>query len=439
VITITAWILTHKLLTAGGIAIGAPILSFLGWLASKLGEFIGKAIFGYFFVCKELNDDFTTNILVHFITREKPGFSVNRETYDARRVFVHSADRDGILMTRKNNKSFRLLFYKGVPLLLTPQIYRSGAENSPSSIRFFRGSVNWDQLVCAAARKWDEDILTTPRQYSITRHTGTSGPPKDNAPSGETGKTSDSNVVVSGGLEQLLNWKEEDLKAPPSDSPLNILSISKEMAKVIREVKFWLSHREWYKRKDIAWRRGYLLYGRPGNGKTSLVRGLAEELDIPVHVFDLASMDDREFIQAWGSARANRPRIVLFEDFDTVFEGRVNKIEGSSLDFSTILNAIDGLEREDGLLLFVTTNNLAAIDPAMGIPDENGDSTRPGRIDDTIELPGLDLDGKRKMATRILDDELEVEKLVVESGDDTAAQFQERCVKVALSHLWGAQ
>ena len=84
----------------------------------------------------------------------------------------------------------------------------------------------------------------------------------------------------------------------------------------------------------------------------------------------------------------------------------------------------------------ITTNRLEHIDSALGCPDQ-GISTRPGRIDRTLLVGPLDEDSRVKLASRILFDRVDLQLRAVDEGDgDTAAQFQERCSRYALSTIW---
>jgi hypothetical protein len=65
----------------------------------------------------------------------------------------------------------------------------------------------------------------------------------------------------------------------------------------------------------------------------------------------------------------------------------------------------------------------------LGMPE------RPGRVDRVVHFAELDDDRREKMAKRILKDCLpEVAAQVALGRDDTAAQFQERCFRIALRH-----
>ena len=109
------------------------------------------------------------------------------------------------------------------------------------------------------------------------------------------------------------------------------------------------------------------------------------------------------------------------------------------LSFDCLLNLIDGVENSDGIFLIITTNNLEKIDPALGgIVNGNGMSTRPGRIDKLLEFKPLDKTGREKMAKRILGNfDISLwEHLLNEKHEDSGAQFQERCCKLALKMFW---
>ena len=81
----------------------------------------------------------------------------------------------------------------------------------------------------------------------------------------------------------------------------------------------------------------------------------------------------------------------------------------------------------------ITTNRLDRVDPALGLPDPHTGSTRPGRIDRVLEMRPLDEPGRRKLASRVLQDwPGEWERLVEDGVGDTGAQFQERCGRRAL-------
>lgn len=66
---------------------------------------------------------------------------------------------------------------------------------------------------------------------------------------------------------------------------------------------------------------------------------------------------------------------VLMEDVDALFHGREAT---TSVDFSSVLNMMDGLTTRRGLILFMTTNHLMKLDDAL---------KRPGRVDETILFP----------------------------------------------------
>lgn len=243
---------------------------------------------------------------------------------------------------------------------------------------------------------------------------------------------------------------------------------------LIEEMGFWLTTREWHHAKKLPWKRGWLLHGAPGTGKTCLVRALAQDHDLPVFVFELAGMTNYEFIEHWNNMRNFTPCIVLLEDFDNVFHGRTNvtapkpfvmkrdrndpfddedrDLSNGYLTFDTLLNMMDGIEQLDGVFTIVTTNKLEHIDPALGVPSTSAAkddllSTRPGRIDRAVELTFLAPEHMKLMADRILSEFPEVrDELVaripelIKDGHScvTPAQWQEICSSRAIQRKFKA-
>jgi chaperone BCS1 len=137
------------------------------------------------------------------------------------------------------------------------------------------------------------------------------------------------------------------------------------------DMQDFLESATWYADRGIPYRRGYLLYGEPGTGKSSLVMALAGTLKMPVYQVSLSeqALTDSTFSLLLNAVEPNS--IVLLEDIDAAFCDRASR-EGSSLSFSGILNAIDGVAASEARILFMTTNHVEKLDPAL---------IRPGRID----------------------------------------------------------
>ena len=213
-----------------------------------------------------------------------------------------------------------------------------------------------------------------------------------------------------------------------------------EILEHMREIELWLDHEKWFRSKSVPWRRGWLLAGPPGTGKSTLVRALGAKFGLPVHSFDLASMTNEEFSSYWRDALQQVPCIALFEDLDTVFHGRENVTKQSmhrdSLTFECLLNCLSGVEPADGIFTIVTTNRMEALDPALGLPS-NGSSTRPGRLDRTLTLGLMAERERRQLAAFILSDTPELIDATVKAGEgDTPAQFQDRCAQLAQRQFW---
>lgn len=238
--------------------------------------------------------------------------------------------------------------------------------------------------------------------------------------------------------ERFLGWKDGDVGPQISENPMDAIAIPQELTDAVSEFQRWKQSEQWFRDRQIPWRRGWLLYGRPGSGKTSLVRALAQEHDLPVWVFDLASLSNEEMSQKWREMQENAPCIALFEDIDTVFNGRENVTgeRGGGLTYDCFLNCLSGIETADGVFNIVTTNRVEMLDEALGVPS-NGVSSRPGRLDRAIKVPNLDEDCRRKIAQRILSDWPDAIKTAMEHSEGyTGAQMTELCVKEALQRYW---
>jgi len=163
--------------------------------------------------------------------------------------------------------------------------------------------------------------------------------------------------------------------------PLSSVIVEGHTKETLRQdaVRF-LGSEKWYVGKGIPYRRGFLLHGPPGCGKTSLVTALAGELRLPIVVIPLNSkdMDDQMLMKVMGDAP--KDSIVLVEDIDCALprgadqQGvAVARMTGRMpVTFSGLLNAIDGVGAQEGRLLFMTTNHLDRLDEAL---------IRPGRVD----------------------------------------------------------
>jgi hypothetical protein len=229
------------------------------------------------------------------------------------------------------------------------------------------------------------------------------------------------NRIVGGNLEGL-SW------GPPR-SERNKYQLTQVGEKVLNQARKWLEAEPWYSARNIDWKRGFLFHGPPGNGKSSLVLEIGKQLGITLYIFDLSSMDNIEFEHNCDSLLQD-PGIVLFEDFDTIFEGRKNltRTNVGGLTFDCFINKLSGVNALKNKLIFITTNHLDKLDPAV---------IRDGRMDEIVEVLPLNTDEKRNMAKAILDKWPEkIEQVLTDGAQDSTAAFENRCIRTALASFW---
>ncbi|KAF8645067.1 hypothetical protein AX16_008125 [Volvariella volvacea WC 439] len=168
---------------------------------------------------------------------------------------------------------------------------------------------------------------------------------------------------------------------------------------LVEDARDFLESKSWYAARGIPFRRGYLLYGAPGSGKTSLIHSMAGELGLDVYIVSLsrAGLDDTALSEL--ISELPEKCIALMEDIDAAFHQTLNRdasndsedgappppgagpptsgASTSRISLSGLLNALDGVGAQEGRILYATTNKYHALDPAL---------CRPGRMDIHVEF-----------------------------------------------------
>lgn len=192
-----------------------------------------------------------------------------------------------------------------------------------------------------------------------------------------------------------------------------------------KDILFFSKSKEWFDKRDLPYSRSYLLYGPPGNGKTSTIRAIAKFFHTIPSQFSFTAkyedpdsaflnwvngeVEEDDYYETPGPLKANRYlhtlvdsndsspriRILLLEDIDRFF----SKEEGfkTPVSFSAILNALDGVAQRKNSILIATANNPEKIDSQVLF--------RPGRFDLRIPFEAPNKDGIKLFLTKLSEED----------------------------------
>ncbi|KAL8710881.1 MAG: hypothetical protein Q9220_004685 [cf. Caloplaca sp. 1 TL-2023] len=174
-----------------------------------------------------------------------------------------------------------------------------------------------------------------------------------------------------------LSWsKSHELWQSAQDADWDDVILDEEMKTSVRDdVEGFFREREEYKRFAIPWKRGIIFHGPPGNGKTISIRAIMKTL-ASLSVASLYVKSFTTFNPEYGirrvfqKARATAPCLLIFEDVDSLVTPQTR---------SYFLNEVDGLEKNEGVLMLGSTNHLELLDPGI--------SRRPSRFDRKYLFP----------------------------------------------------
>ena len=156
-----------------------------------------------------------------------------------------------------------------------------------------------------------------------------------------------------------------------------------------RNVGGFVAARESIKALHFTAKKGLLFYGPPGTGKTHTIHYLASQL--PQHTTLLITAEQVGLIgEYFRLARFLQPAMMVIEDVDLIAREREQMHNpGQEVLLNKLLNEMDGLREDADVIFILTTNRPDHLEPAL--------ASRPGRIDQAIEFPLPDEEGRRKL------------------------------------------
>lgn len=265
----------------------------------------------------------------------------------------------------KNDKNQRVnTFFTFAPSIGTHYFSYKG--------RWIRAERTREQMVDRLTGSPVETLKLTTLGRDMTAFSSMLREARDSALKEQVGKT----LIYNAGL-----GSEWGLFGHPKDKrEFSSVVLDKGIAESIqKDINEFLGSANWYSERGIPYRRGYLLFGPPGCGKTSFITALAASINHDIAILSLSDRgltDDRLNVLF---ARAPLNSIILLEDIDAAFSSRdyskqnQTAFQGfSPLTLSGLLNALDGVTSSDGRIVFMTTNYIERLDPAL---------IRPGRVD----------------------------------------------------------
>lgn len=263
-------------------------------------------------------------------------------------------------------------------------------------------------------------------------------------------------------------WESKESKNARKLDTVLLQNSIKESIKL--DMELFLNSEEWYSHRDIPYTRGYLLYGIPGTGKTSLIKSLSLHFKRHMHYLMLQNIkSDTELLELLQSINY-KETILVIEDIDagsSIVKARKNDADSSivnakkndtdisivktkksnkhniiiqdeneiqeKITLSGLLNALDGVFNNNGRIMIITTNHPELLDQAL---------TRHGRIDSKYQFNNCSRDQIKDLYYMFFDkepnnDQLEKIKLFEYSPAQISSVFlrYRNNPDVALEHL----
>jgi predicted AAA+ superfamily ATPase len=127
-----------------------------------------------------------------------------------------------------------------------------------------------------------------------------------------------------------------------------------EIQDIIDDIKSFWDRKEKYKEYKFIHKRGILMYGEPGCGKSGIIQLIVNDLiirdGIVINIKDNEEVERfLDFIPTFRNIEPNRPIIVILEDLDSI-------AGENSYSTSKLLNILDGVKQIEGVVYIATTN-----------------------------------------------------------------------------------
>ncbi len=425
--------------TLGLAAILSPIFLFFKQIRSYIGRIFSFIVRTDSFVY--ISSQAQKHLLDELIKNSKQ-FKIGNKKYSSSDFFIRPLNRFDCF-TYSFQEKFWILYKNKIPVFL--DLSRDGAVK----ITYLVKTLDIPKMLAEAMKKSYQDTTETrsKRWFFVTKRQGNDSN-GISLPSLGNGTAERSNLSFnnndSGSLppDRFIYLSQENL---PLVDPLvysreevgrmdNTCSPnyywSPTALAFCQELEYWVENQSFFTERSLPYRRGVLLSGQPGTGKSKLVYNACEKLKVPLLIFNISRMTNDDFTKFLEGTP--RQSVVLIEDIDTVFNGRNNILDEASLTknlitFDCLINSIGGAQSFDGRFIVVTTNNIEKLDAAL---------LRPGRLDTHLQIGNIGREGREYIASNILKGFPELIKLAIEQEDCPAAQFENYCIELATAEFW---
>jgi len=276
------------------------------------------------------------------------------------RMNDEDADADADAKCGKNNRKLQKLEASQVAFQITEGIYRIPVENAESS--------SIELLYEYSSEIHRSNVLTPYKKVYLT------------------GKKSDIQVFIAN-MSAYYN-KNNDVYEyfkvfiPSPKGNWDLISKNKKRSidtvfiknkdEITKDIDEFLSSEEDYQIFGHPYKRNYLFFGPPGNGKTSLISAIASQYNLDIYLMSFSvNITDEIFKKLISSLPING--LLVFEDIDGLFDEKEKK----QISISTVLNIMDGLAKKNRLMTIMTTNHYDRLSEAF---------KRAGRVDMSVEF-----------------------------------------------------